>query len=66
MKRLLLIALVSSLCIVGVFAQSDSNTTPETDSNFVYKANQKGDQFAKLNLSLDLPWYVTDLSSVST
>jgi hypothetical protein len=47
MKRLifLILCLVASF---GLFAQ-------EIDSDYVFRASQKGDQYAKLNLSLNIP-----------
>lgn len=62
MKRILLFAFFSLMCITSIFAQDDSNTTQNSDDNFVYKANQKGDQYAKLSLSVDLPIRPTQLN----
>lgn len=35
--------------------ETTSETTEETEPDFVYKPNQQGDQFVRLNLALELP-----------
>lgn len=47
MKRLILFMLCFTLCI-SAFAQ-------EIDSDYVFRASQAGDQYAKINLALNLP-----------
>ena len=47
MKRLILFMLCFTLCF-SAFAQ-------EIDSDYVFRASQAGDQYAKMNLSLNIP-----------
>lgn len=52
MKRILSILLTMTLCFTAVYAQDKGD---EYDDDYVYKQNDEGDQFFKLNLGAFFP-----------
>lgn len=58
MKRFLILLCLCIFSITMVFAQTE---TENTEEDFVYKMNQKGDQHIHLDLNLDIP-YKPDIS----